>query len=119
MRSVHLVVGLSLVVCAGCAAEPGEDLAAEELAAEELSAEELESRSDERGGHRHCPDDPVRVETLADAAARADRLFGAAVSFDALTAEPEYRAILEAEFNDVTPENATKWGPLQPVSPDQ
>ena len=39
---------------------------------------------------------------------------GAAVSYDALVADADYRRVLRREFNIVTPENAMKWGPIHP-----
>lgn len=60
------------------------------------------------------------VETLVDAAEKARRLMGTAVDTAVLAGgEPEYLAILESEFNYITPENVGKWGELQPNSPDE
>lgn len=39
---------------------------------------------------------------------------GAAVSYDALIADADYRRVLRREFNIVTPENVMKWGPIHP-----
>lgn len=94
MRGRHLVLGMLAVGCA----EPPET--------------ESESFALRRGDHHHHHG---RVTTLADAAHRAHRLVGAAVAYDPLIAEPVYRGVLEDEFDYVTPENDTKWGPLQPV----
>ena len=55
--------------------------------------------------------------TLAAAAAGTGRLVGAAVDYGALINEPAYAQRLAQEFSYVTPENATKWGTLQPTSP--
>jgi endo-1,4-beta-xylanase len=55
--------------------------------------------------------------TPAAAAARSGRLAGAAVAYGPLIGESIYRDVLAHEFNYVTPENATKWGPLQPSLP--
>jgi endo-1,4-beta-xylanase len=41
---------------------------------------------------------------------------GTAVSADALRADAEYRRVLAAEFNSVTPENAMKFGPIHPAA---
>ncbi|MEJ7600458.1 MAG: endo-1,4-beta-xylanase [Kofleriaceae bacterium] len=82
----------------------------------DLDQLELESRGhhhDDRCGHHRDP-----VETLADAAARADRRIGTAVDYGPLTTEETYRTILATEFDYVTPGNETKWGSLQPVDPD-
>jgi endo-1,4-beta-xylanase len=59
------------------------------------------------------PTDPETF-TPATAAAKSGRFAGAAVAYSPLTAEAAYRDVLGAQFNAVTPENATKWGPLQP-----
>ena len=56
-------------------------------------------------------------ETLREAAAAANRLIGAAVDAAALAgAGSQYSETLAREFDYVTPENATKWGPLAPSS---
>lgn len=60
------------------------------------------------GAHR----DPARA--LPIAACEAGRLIGAAVNYDALIADTTYANLLASEFSYVTPENAMKWGPLQP-----
>jgi GH35 family endo-1,4-beta-xylanase len=52
--------------------------------------------------------------TLAAAAAGTGRLVGAAVDYGALINEPAYAQLLSQEFSYVTPENATKWGSVQP-----
>jgi len=55
--------------------------------------------------------------TLREAAAAANRLIGAAVDAAALAdAGAQYSETLAREFDYVTPENATKWGPLAPTS---
>jgi GH35 family endo-1,4-beta-xylanase len=54
---------------------------------------------------------------LRRAAAAAGKLIGAAVDATALRDDASYAALLAREFDYVTPENATKWGPLEP-SPD-
>lgn len=51
---------------------------------------------------------------LRKAAADAGKLIGTAVDADALRSDPEYAEILAREFDSITPENATKWGPLAP-----
>lgn len=53
--------------------------------------------------------------TPKTAAAYTGRLAGAAVAYSPLVSDPIYAATLAAEFSDITPENATKWGPLQPA----
>ena len=52
--------------------------------------------------------------TPKSAAALTGRLAGAAVANGPLSSEPLYAQTLAAEFSDVTPENETKWGSLQP-----
>ena len=58
--------------------------------------------------------DPL-VFTPATAAARSGRRAGSAVDNGPLTNEPIYAQLLGEQFNALTPENATKWGSLQPV----
>ena len=53
------------------------------------------------------------VETLRCAA--GNRLIGTAVDVGALAGVPQYATVLAREFNYVTPENAMKWGSLQPT----
>jgi GH35 family endo-1,4-beta-xylanase len=47
--------------------------------------------------------------------AAGSRLMGTAVDVAQLASVPQYAAVLAREFSYVTPENAMKWGPLQPV----
>ena len=97
---------------ASCATEPADPTTSNSTAAETnlRRSEDREHRDDDdvRPGHR-----PIR--SLADAAARTDRLIGTAVGTPFLTGEPAYAATLASEFSYVTPENETKWGSLQPV----
>jgi GH35 family endo-1,4-beta-xylanase len=57
------------------------------------------------------------IGELRRAAATAGKLIGTAVDHTALRDDPTYATVLAREFDYVTPENATKWGPLE-VSPD-
>ncbi len=53
--------------------------------------------------------------TLGSAAAPSGRYFGAALDpgfFD----ETAYRKLAEAQLTSVTPENAMKWGPVEPAA---
>jgi endo-1,4-beta-xylanase len=59
-------------------------------------------------------DEPYVETGLRKAATDAGKLVGAAVSANALADDADYAAVLAREFNYVTPENATKWGPLAP-----
>jgi GH35 family endo-1,4-beta-xylanase len=54
---------------------------------------------------------------LSSHGANIHRLIGAAVDVAALGSDATYAAVLAQEFDYLTPENATKWGPLEP-SPD-
>lgn len=63
-------------------------------------------------------EDPIAF-TPASAAARSGRRAGAAVDYGPLVNEPVYAQILAEQFSDLTPENATKWGSLQPVEPGE
>lgn len=53
-------------------------------------------------------------ETLREAAEAEGTFIGTAVDGDLLRNNAEYSALLAREFNAVTPENATKWGSLEP-----
>ncbi|QQR91149.1 MAG: endo-1,4-beta-xylanase [Myxococcales bacterium] len=54
-----------------------------------------------------------QAETLSDAADCRGLLLG--TSLDLVQGEPEYDAIVDREFNTITPGNYLKWGPLQPI----
>ena len=58
----------------------------------------------------------LQLGELRKAAAAAGKLIGAAVDGVALRDDPTYAAVLAREFDYVTPENATKWGPLAPTA---
>jgi endo-1,4-beta-xylanase len=58
---------------------------------------------------------PVPHGDLRRAAAAAGKRIGAAVDVTALHGDATYRETLAAEFDYVTPENATKWGVLAPA----
>jgi endo-1,4-beta-xylanase len=75
-------------------------------------------RADDRDDHQHHHR-PRRspIRSLADAAARTDRLVGTAVDTPFLNGDPVYAATLASEFSYLTPGNETKWGSLQPVDP--
>lgn len=53
---------------------------------------------------------------LRRAATAAGKFIGTAVDANALRTDPTYAALLAREFDYVTPENATKWGPLEPTA---
>jgi GH35 family endo-1,4-beta-xylanase len=57
----------------------------------------------------------VQIGLRSDGA-RAGKLIGAAVDAAALRSDATYAAVLAREFDYVTPENATKWGSLQPAT---
>jgi len=52
--------------------------------------------------------------TLGSAAAESGRYFGAAIDPDALDERP-YRDLAATQLTSVTPENAMKWGPVEPL----
>jgi len=52
--------------------------------------------------------------TLGAAAGASGRYFGAALDPRAFD-EPGYRALATAQLTSVTPENAMKWGPVEPI----
>ncbi len=57
----------------------------------------------------------MQLVGLRRAAREAGKLIGTAVRAEALADDPAYAEVLAREFDYVTPENATKWGVLQPV----
>ncbi len=54
-------------------------------------------------------------EQLRDLAARRSFYVGAAVSMPALRGEPAYAELLARTYNQVTPENVMKFGPIHPA----
>ena len=52
--------------------------------------------------------------TLNQAAQQSNRVAGSAMNTAAMSIDEAYRELLLSEFGGFTPENATKWGPLQP-----
>ena len=58
----------------------------------------------------------AQLGELRKAAAAAGKLIGTAVADGPLRGDPSYAAVLAREFGYVTPENATKWGPLAPTA---
>lgn len=59
------------------------------------------------------PDPTVKASTLGAQAAQSGRYFGAAVAAGKL-GNSTYAAILDREFNSVTPENEMKWDTVEP-----
>lgn len=59
-----------------------------------------------------------QIDSLADAAMQARKLVGTAVNHGVLMSDENYSTVLNQEFTYVTPENAGKWGSLQPNDPD-
>ncbi len=55
----------------------------------------------------------AQTPTLGAAAAASGRYFGAALDPSAFDDRP-YRELAKAQFTSVTPENAMKWGPVEP-----
>src|SRR5690606_5172745 len=55
--------------------------------------------------------------TPRTAAALTGRIAGAAVTVGPLASQPLYAETLVEHFGDITPENETKWGELQPNDP--
>lgn len=64
------------------------------------------------------PTSPSRPNTLREHATRSDLLVGTAVDVAALEQEADYRRVLTAQFNAVTPENEMKWSVIHP-EPDR
>lgn len=69
-------------------------------------------------GNGNRPDaghEPQPTPALREAASRAGILIGTAVDARALAMDEEYAELLALEFDYVTPENVTKWEPLEPT----
>ncbi len=80
------------------------------------TTEQATHRETSKGGKpRACSTDRDDSFALPNVARGSKRLVGAAVSADALAADASYAETLENEFTSVTPENAMKWGFVQPV----
>ena len=89
---------------------------AEERASEATLGEtSLAVESAGGGKPRACSSHRDDAFPLPAEACATRRLVGAAVSADALAADAAYKNALATEFSYVTPENAMKWGVLQPV----
>ncbi len=58
----------------------------------------------------------IELQGLRKAAAEAGKFIGAAVKTEPLRDDSVYREVLSREFDYVTPEDATKWGPLAPTA---
>jgi Glycosyl hydrolase family 10 len=72
-----------------------------------------------RPGKRNCveePDPEPVTFTPTTAAARSGRRVGVAVAYEPLSTDAAYAQLITEQFSDISPENATKWGPLQPQS---
>jgi endo-1,4-beta-xylanase len=63
------------------------------------------------GGAKPACDDLEALKCAAGA-----RRVGTAFNVNAFASEPRYAEVMAREFNAVTPENAMKWGPLQPTA---
>jgi GH35 family endo-1,4-beta-xylanase len=106
-RLLWAVVG---ILSLGCAAADGES---EAVGNDSLA---VHGRRDERP--RPCAGRDTSAFALPRAACDERRWVGTAVRADALAADAAYATTLAHEFSAVTPENAMKWGTLQPVDPE-
>ncbi len=132
MSPRHIGLALSLLGTLGCSA------AADPATAGSIDAAGADARFEDGseegdGGDRRSidaaesPPDAAAIDVPWDAPSRPDPdsllgaaidnglLVGAAVDHKALADDPTYRALLEAHFNAVTPENELKWSSLQPI----
>jgi len=100
---------------AGCATGEPADLTPAALEAKARRGDDRDDRDDR--DHHHPQSRRPPIGSLADAAARTDRLVGTAVDAPFLNSDPVYAATLASEFSYLTPGNETKWGSLQPVDP--
>src|SRR6478609_8314321 len=98
-------------VIAGCA---GTDLR-EEQTGSTSQAVKLCQGDDDEGPPTPCASHRNPAFALGRSACESGRLVGAASNNSALANDPTYVTTLANEFTDVTPENAMKWGTLQPV----
>lgn len=62
------------------------------------------------------PPPPGGYATLREAGAAVSKLIGVAIAAGPLGSDATYRDIAAQQFDYVTPEDAMKWGPLQPTS---
>jgi len=60
--------------------------------------------------------EPLDRTTLRGAAKSTGRIVGVALNAGAMNNDPDYVALLVEQFGGITPENATKWGSVQPDS---
>jgi endo-1,4-beta-xylanase len=69
---------------------------------------------------RHVVEAPAikAIEIPGDDGRARELWVGAAVAHQPLMTEPQYAAMLAAQFNYLTPENEMKWGPIHP-EPDR
>jgi len=96
---------------AGMATTSGDSTSGDSTSGDSTSGDSTSGDTTTGGGGRPS------YATLREAAAAANRLIGAAVDAAALAgAGTQYSETLAREFDYVTPENATKWGPLAPTS---
>lgn len=90
-------------------------------------ADKRQHKADKRRHEKHCrwPHRPCAEEpepepvtfTPATAAERSGRRAGVAVAVGPLANDARYAPFVAEHFSDITPENETKWGSLQPESP--
>src|SRR4051794_18697044 len=104
---VRVILGILAVGCAGA------DVADETAAGGGRQA--IEQCHGERRPPTPCAAHRDPAYALGRSACESGRLVGAASNDTALASDPTYVTTLANEFTDVTPENAMKWGVLQPV----
>jgi GH35 family endo-1,4-beta-xylanase len=79
----------------------------------ELDIDTSSWRPDHETGATDSGDPEPDLNTLRGAAESSGRIAGTAINQWAMADDPDYLAILVEDFGGITPENATKWGPLQ------
>jgi endo-1,4-beta-xylanase len=110
---LRAVLGVLVVGCAG------QDVGGEATlgqTSQAVTSRAVQCRGD-GSGHKPAPCSIKRdpAYALPIAACGSSRLVGAALNNAALSSDALYATTLANEFSYVTPENAMKWGTLQPV----
>jgi endo-1,4-beta-xylanase len=96
----------------GCAGAGGAD---EPTGSTSLAVKQCQGDDDDERQPEACESHRDPAFALGRSACESRRLVGAASNNGALANDPTYVSTLANEFTYVTPENAMKWGTLQPV----
>ncbi len=103
------ILGVMVIGCAGANTGDGAPTGVSTQALQQCQGDDDGKAPTPCAAHR----DPAFA--LGRSACESKRLVGAASNNGALASDPTYVTTLSNEFTYVTPENAMKWGSLQPV----